>query len=165
MTIEFVRLAPEDSEAISERIHRWWILIYAGEISSGAAGIDDIFNREQRPEHIRGYMEDGTVYESVIVDGEDMGMIAYRPVAPQLYVDKLYLETSVRRHGVGSACMEHMFGVARSNGCTSAALVASEHNEPAMNFYAKNGFVRTGSEPVYDHLGNVGYRIHLERGL
>ena len=165
MTIEFVRLAPSDADVISEIIHRWWIIIYSGEITSGTAGLDDIFNREERPEHVRAHMDKGMVYEKVLLDGEEIGLVAYIPVAPELYVDKLYLDSPVRGRGIGTKCMEHMFETARANGCSRAALVASEKNEPAHRFYQKTGFFKVGRSPVYDHLGVVGFRIRFERVL
>ena len=157
----FRKLEDAEAQEISSRVHDYWIEIYSGDIVSGADGIDNIFDREEKPEKVIERMQSGTVFEDVIDDLKTIGLIAYRPVAPTLYIDKLYLDDSERGHHLGNRILEHMFDMGRRAGCTRAELVVSTSNPHAIKFYERNGFTIESEEEVPDGFGNSGYRYHM----
>ena len=165
MIVDFVPQDPSHAEEISERVLRLWLEIYCGEIASGADGIRAIHAREETPEHIRGYMSQGTVYEVVTLDGDDVGLVAYRVNGGDLYLNKLYIEDGYRRIGLGSICMEHVLEVAAEHACSTVSLYASDGNKGAFAFYTNCGFEVIGTQEITDSLGNKGYRKQLRKPL
>lgn len=159
--LEFRRLGDAEAQNVSSRIHDYWIEIYSGDIVSGADGIDNIFDREETPDKVVERMRSGTVFEDVVDHRDTVGLIAYRPVAPTLYIDKLYLDGTERGHHLGDRILEHMFDVGRRAGCTKAELVVSTSNPHAIKFYERNGFTIESEEEVPDGFGNNGYRYHM----
>ena len=163
--IEYRKLSSEDVDAISARVHGYWIEIYSNTIVSGSAGIDSIFKREEMPSNVSEHMNAGTVYEDVAVDGESAGLIAYSPVPPRLYIDKLYLDSRYRGHGLGNDIIAHIINEGKNAGCTYAELVVSNKNPHAINFYERNGFLPKYVEEVPDGFGNTGYHTHMRKEL
>ena len=165
MIVDFVPQNPSHAEEISERILRLWLEIYCGEIASGADGIRAIHAQEETADHVRRYMSEGTVYEVVTLDGDDVGLVAYRVNGSDLYLNKLYIEDGYRGIGLGTVCLEHVFDVAREKGCASVSLVASRGNKPAFAFYTKFGFEIVGVVEITDGLGNRGHREQMRKLL
>ena len=165
MTVTFVSLTEKDAQYISDRVFSWWVEIYEGEISTGIEGLKSIFSREETPDHILEHMSKGTVYCDVSLDGKTVGMVAYRPGPEEFYIDKLYLDSSVRGMGIGGECLENMIDIARSHGCTKVRLHVSPGNKGAYRFYLSHGFVFDFIEEITDCFGVVGERHHLVRLL
>lgn len=163
--LTFLRLSMTDAESISSRIHSWWMEIYSGEISSGAAGLESIFAREETPAHIVRNIEGGTEYYDVCLDGKVIGMIAYRIDGDTLYIDKLYLDGPMRHSGYGGECLEYMLSAGRSAGCMRARLHVSPGNRSAYDFYLMRGFVLDFIEDITDAFGVTGERHHLVKPL
>ena len=88
----------------------------------------------------------------VEVNGEIGGYIklAERDLIPcvkhlnAIYLDRFYLVSSFHRRGLGGKMLAKVFEIARDRGYDAVWLSVWENNEPALNFYRKNGFVRAG---------------------
>lgn len=87
-----------------------------------------------------------------VVDGRVEGYLkinwgqAQSEPMPENYaeVERLYLRTSAKRKGIGSALMNFSVGRARALGKTMLWLGVWEHNESAKAFYAAFGFEKFG---------------------
>lgn len=66
-------------------------------------------------------------------------------------IEKLYVDRPHHRRGVGSMLMRHCLDFARASGRWTVYLSVWEHNQRAIAFYEKWGFVRVG-----EHLFPVG---------
>lgn len=92
-------------------------------------------------------MLDATTEELKIRTDEETGK-AQRPIRLQrLYVAKEH----IGRRGVGSALLKECYVIAAENACDVMWLGTWDLNTLAVNFYRKNGFVKTGH--IYFSLG------------
>jgi ribosomal protein S18 acetylase RimI-like enzyme len=53
-----------------------------------------------------------------------------------------------RRRGIGRRLLDHAIAGARKAGCARITLLTDSDNHPAMNFYARAGFVRSTMTPL-----------------
>lgn len=58
-----------------------------------------------------------------------------------MLVDEICVEQSFRNQGVGREMMEELRILARAFGCTDLQLNVCAHNDPAIGFYQKCGFM------------------------
>jgi len=165
MNVTLVPLSGKDAQYISERIHGWWLEMYSRDISTGTAGLESIFSREEAPEHILEHISEGTVYCNLECEGKVVGMAAYKVSAEAFFIDKLYLDSSSRGMGIGGESLETLIDIARSHGCTKVLLHVSPGNKSAYRFYLNHGFVFDYIEEITDCFGAVGERHHLIRLL
>ena len=78
------------------------------------------------------------------------------------YISFLYLEPDQRRNGVGVQLIGKSVSVYRPMGRDRLQLVCSKENQPALSFYEKYGFRRTGQTqgaygPLYQMEKYIGY--------
>jgi ribosomal protein S18 acetylase RimI-like enzyme len=59
-------------------------------------------------------------------------------------VERLYILTRFKRHGLGTALIRRAEATAISQGASTIWLGVWEHNEPAKSFYTRMRFVKTG---------------------
>jgi predicted GNAT superfamily acetyltransferase len=75
-----------------------------------------------------------------------------------LYVDRVAIEKSFRRDGLGKAIYNDIFGEAKKNNLPIALEVNTEPvNQPSLNFHEKMGFDQVGAKEFADH--SVAYFI------
>ncbi|MFD1471620.1 GNAT family N-acetyltransferase [Companilactobacillus mishanensis] len=60
-------------------------------------------------------------------------------------LERIYILQGNQRKGFGNLLMDHAISLAKLNHVSSINLGVWEHNENAKKFYAKQGFVKTGS--------------------
>lgn len=58
-----------------------------------------------------------------------------------MLVDEVCVEQSFRNHGIGQEMMEEIRILAKAFGCTDLQLNVNAHNDPAVGFYQKCGFM------------------------
>ena len=65
-----------------------------------------------------------------------------------------------RRSGIGRALVDHVLGWARGREARTLRLMVTSGNEPAIRFYEKLGFARTGrTEPYPNDPGLIEYEM------
>jgi ribosomal protein S18 acetylase RimI-like enzyme len=55
-------------------------------------------------------------------------------------LDKLYVDTSLQRHGIGGKLIAEVVARAKTHGFTRLALRVNRQNQPAIDAYLKHGF-------------------------
>jgi ribosomal protein S18 acetylase RimI-like enzyme len=78
-------------------------------------------------------------YVARIGDGY-VGSIMFRISMSVMYIDRILVDQSYRRAGIGARLLEEGLGVAKKENAEKALLTASINNIIALNFYLKNGF-------------------------
>lgn len=65
------------------------------------------------------------------------------------YLVSMWVESGVRRHGIGRRLVDAVFDWARSRGASRLLLDVTTTNDPAIRFYERLGFRRTGTIKPY----------------
>ncbi len=76
------------------------------------------------------------------------------------YVVTLDVSPEFRRRGVARMLMRETEMQARGEGCVALALHVFTENQPAIQFYANNGFVRSHREEEFYGLGRDAWVFH-----
>ena len=58
-----------------------------------------------------------------------------------MFVDEVCVEQTFRNHGIGQEMMKEIRILAKAFGCTDLQLNVNAHNDPAVGFYQKCGFM------------------------
>lgn len=69
--------------------------------------------------------------------------------ADSLEVERIYVKKKFHKKGLGKLLLEKAFDVAAELEKKKVWLGVWEHNENAIVFYKKKGFVQTGAHPFY----------------
>lgn len=77
------------------------------------------------------------------------GFAVVRQLGTEAEVLTFAVNPEVRRKGIGNALTEAMKDWLRQNNADSVFLEVRESNEPALNMYAKAGFVRISERKAY----------------
>ena len=97
-------------------------------------------------------MREGSAYES-----ENYKFFS-KKLKKFLYVDRVAIEKSFRRDGLGKAIYNDIFDEAKKNNLPIALEVNTEPvNQPSLNFHEKMGFDQVGAKEFADH--SVAYFI------
>jgi ribosomal protein S18 acetylase RimI-like enzyme len=67
-----------------------------------------------------------------------VGLLIYRIERDECEV--MSLNSQVQEHGIGTALIRAVVGVARAEGCRRLWLITTNDNLPALRFYQKRGF-------------------------
>jgi len=88
--------------------------------------------------------------------------------AEALYIDRFGVNADYSRQGIGSLALAGAIALAREKGATYLRLFVVDVNEPAINFYLKNGF--TQIDGIYDEridddlvLHKFGFEMRMSR--
>lgn len=100
--------------------------------------------------HEAMFGEDRPSAEAIIaeIDGKPVGMALFFHNFSTwtgwrgLYLEDLYVTPEARGHGVGSALLKHLAGVARDRGCTRFEWAVLDWNINAQKFYQSMGAVQ-----------------------
>ena len=77
-------------------------------------------------------------YSAVKIRDYDWAGMVRRKV---MLVDEVCVEQAFRNHGIGRQMMEELRILAKAFGCTDLQLNVNAHNDPAIGFYQKCGFM------------------------
>ncbi|MBF0452734.1 MAG: GNAT family N-acetyltransferase [Candidatus Magnetomorum sp.] len=69
-----------------------------------------------------------------------VGSMMFRLIMPVMHIDKILIDKSYRRRGIGGKLFEKSIGIAKKKGALQAFLAVSVSNKYAVNFYSKYGF-------------------------
>lgn len=142
--IKKVKYLPE-LRAVAELAGEIWHECFTGIISVGQ--IDYMVERFQSLDAMcRQTEEQGYTYLAVYDNGELCGYIGVKPEADErFFLSKLYLRCDKRGKGIAQVMLGRVSDEARAAGKSSVYLTVNKHNDRAIAFYKKEGFVVTDS--------------------
>lgn len=90
----------------------------------------------------------------IVAENEDeiIGFGGFWQIIDEAHITNIAVLASYRQCGVGQGIMDAMLSRAFKKGCVGMTLEVREDNQPAINFYLKNGFTREGRRK--DYYGN-----------
>lgn len=118
--------------------------------------LERLFAGMYDPDKLRNWLETpGNTYCTIHVDNVDnpIGFCAFCIEKGQLWLDKLYIDASLRKKNLGSEIIRIITKQAMDKDCHEIALRVYRMNKPAIFFYLKNGFV---IERAVDYAGLNG---------
>jgi len=89
-------------------------------------------------DQLAGYMKVNTDDAQTEQAGEDA-----------LEIERIYIRSGFQRKGLGNYLIDKAIEIAKEKEKEKVWLGVWEHNEPALLFYRKNGFVQTGSHSFF----------------
>lgn len=138
--IKKVKYYPELCEVagLAEKI---WHECFTEIISAGQ--IDYMVEKFQSIAAMTDQIENqGYTYLAVRDNGELCGYIGVKPESDdRFFLSKLYLRADKRGKGIASEMLKRVFDEARSQGKKRVYLTVNKHNDHAVAFYKKTGFV------------------------
>ncbi len=131
----------------------------------------ETFQEQNSPEHLHAYLEKAYNQEQLALELEnpesrfyficsDEEVAGYLKInvgkaqsekmgADSLEVERIYVKKKFHKKGLGKLLLEKAFDVAAELEKKKVWLGVWEHNENAIAFYKKKGFVQTGAHPFY----------------
>lgn len=139
-TVQIVRIADDDVEAVSALAGLIWREHYANIIS--AAQIDYMLQQRYAPAVIRDQLAHGIAWDKLLVDGRIIAYVSYFKTADgsEMKLDKLYVHPQHQRSGFGGLLIARALGEARREGCKALVLAVNKANARAISAYTKYGF-------------------------
>ncbi len=80
---------------------------------------------------------------------------------PGIYLEDIFVEPAFRQHGVATALLRHLAGLAVDRGCARLEWSALEWNRLAIDFYLKLGAVEMDAWRTYRLTGQALARLAL----
>jgi GNAT superfamily N-acetyltransferase len=103
-----------------------------------------------------------------VSDDVDVGMVrCARDSASSgiAWLISMWVAPEMRRQGIGGALVDAVIGWARANGVSHLLLDVADHNAPAIELYARKGFVANGvtstMPPPRQHVGEHQRELRL----
>ncbi len=139
-TVQMLRVAAEDVEAISALARVIWHAHYADIIS--AVQIDYMLGERYAPALLREQLARGVAWDKLLIDGRIIAFASYfkSDDGRQMKLDKLYVHPAHQRGGYGGLLIARALGVARETGCRTLLLAVNKANAKAIAAYTKYGF-------------------------
>lgn len=109
----------------------------------GQAQIDFMLEQRYNPQRVRRELETpGVWWEQARVNDELVGFASCLLVADgrEMKLDKLYVDPSRQRMGIGERLLREVRMHARRAACETLILAVNKHNAPAIAAYRKHGF-------------------------
>jgi ribosomal protein S18 acetylase RimI-like enzyme len=138
MSIRPMRAA--DIPTVAALAGRIWRAHYPGIIS--VAQIEYMLAQRYAPPLMAAELADpGIDWRLAVCGGAVVGFASTRRSgATEMKLDKLYVEPSLQRRGIGRALVAAAVARARELGCTTLSLAVNRHNVQAIAAYRRLGF-------------------------
>lgn len=138
-----IRIEPariEHLAEIAELAGVIWRAHYPGIISS--AQIEHMLARMYDVEAMTRELDNGVVYDRLLVNGELRGFSSYGPVrdTAELKLHKLYIHPGSQHQGFGGLLLRRVEEVTRARGFHHLILAVNKQNTQAIAAYRKHGF-------------------------
>ena len=143
---------PDDAEAIADLAVRTFRDTYLPD--NQAENVESYIARHLGAEAIRGELADDSIRYMVADDGGVLTgyvklsvTVAPAPVTARrpMELSRLYVDTSLKRSGIGKALVAAAIEYARERGHDALWLLVWQKNESAIRFYRKCGFWAVGT--------------------
>ena len=152
LPVEVRRAAPDEVEATRELTNRSWLGVYPALIGHDVTEeiirtrhASDLF-AQQRAENPEGFLV-------ALRDGVIVGHCHHFPTDSGTYVDRLHVEPSLKRGGVGREMMEFVF--AHETGAERIWLTVLQGNDGALAFYQRIGMTIVGEKASNTGLAGI----------
>jgi ribosomal protein S18 acetylase RimI-like enzyme len=130
---------PDDAEALAELYERAW--------RANQGRVDDRMIAEQTPTvgEVAAWLRGGFEVYKAILDGRLVGCVRCSFPTGACLLDRLVVDPTKNREGVGKALAEHAVSRARRAGVARVWLHTSPKLEEAVELFSSLGFSVTGS--------------------
>ena len=150
-TMTIIAVSTERHIDIVESLAREiWTEYYTPIIGRGQ--VDYMLDRFQSKQAVTDQIRSGVVYFLMEENHEFIGYIAVQPRGDELFLNKIYVQSSHRAKGYGKQAVRSLEALARERGLRKIALTVNKNNVGAIRAYEKMGFRNTG--PLVQDIGN-----------
>ena len=137
--IEISPLRLDEAESLVALAGRIWRACYSGIITPEQ--IEYMLAQRFKPGLVRQLLARGDLWLAARAEGALVGFAHGHPLEDGDYkLDKLYVDTSLQRHGIGGKLIAEVVARAKTHGFTRLALRVNRQNQPAIDAYLKHGF-------------------------
>lgn len=92
-------------------------------------------------------ISNGQNWEIMKVDNVALGYLHYYlEDESKVFLSKIYVDTENQQKGLGNIMLDHVIEFAQKNKANYLYLTVNKNNQKAIDFYERNGFVRTKEE-------------------
>lgn len=138
-TIEILPLAAPELDAVCRLARRIWQDTYPGIISQRQ--IDAMLADRYSPQAILAQLDDPRHTWLIALGGGNLSGFAHAYLEDgACKLDKLYVDPSRQRHGIGRALFDAIRGFSRQHQAQRIRLQVNRHNSKAISAYRKYGF-------------------------
>lgn len=142
MTI--IVVSTENQIAVIETLAREiWTEYYIPII--GKDQVEYMLSRFQSKQAVEQQIASGVLYFLLEECKEFVGYIAVHPRDNDLFLSKIYVQTSHRSKGFGKKAVQFAEALARERGLRKIMLTVNKNNTDAIRAYEKMGFKKAGS--------------------
>jgi ribosomal protein S18 acetylase RimI-like enzyme len=111
----------------------------------GKQQVDYMLARYQSKQAVKEQLASGALYFLIEEGQACIGYFAVQPRGDELYLSKIYLQSSCRARGYGKKAVQFVESLARERGLRKIALTVNKNNTAAIRAYEKMGFRNVGS--------------------
>jgi ribosomal protein S18 acetylase RimI-like enzyme len=140
-----------DVAEVARLAHVIWREHYVSII--GQAQVDYMVSRFQSEQAIAAQVADGYEYYLIVHQGRRAGYAAVVADGDtsSLLLSKIYVEKSLRGHGLGKKALEFIEDLCRQRGIRTIWLTVNKNNTASIAWYERVGFVNAG--PTIQDIG------------
>jgi ribosomal protein S18 acetylase RimI-like enzyme len=142
MTI--IEVLTENQIAVIESLARE---IWAGHYNPiiGKKQVDYMLDRYQSKQAVTEQIASGVLYFLIEEGRVFIGYIAVQPRGDEIFLSKIYMQSSWRAKGHGKKAVQFVETLTRERGLRKIVLTVNKNNTSAIKVYEKIGFRNTGS--------------------
>ncbi len=111
----------------------------------GKQQVDYMLARYQSKQAVKEQIASGVLYFLIKEGHAFIGYIAVQPRGDELFLSKIYLQSSRRARGYGKKAVQFVETLARERGLRKIVLTVNKNNTGAIRAYEKIGFRNVGS--------------------
>ncbi|OGK11625.1 MAG: hypothetical protein A2W80_12455 [Candidatus Riflebacteria bacterium GWC2_50_8] len=150
--VEILRVITSEQIAATARLaNEIWREHYTPII--GAEQVNYMIAKYQSPDAIRSQIDQNElVYYLLYVDRQPAGYFAIQIRPDEVFLSKLYVSKSLRRHGLAGKAIDFVKNVAADNCLNKISLTINKNNRESLAAYEKLGF--KNEKAVVTDIGN-----------
>jgi ribosomal protein S18 acetylase RimI-like enzyme len=111
----------------------------------GEQQVDYMLAKYQSKQAVKQQIASGVLYFLIKESLAFIGYIAVHPRGDELFLSKIYVQSSCRARGYGKKAVQFVETLARERGLRKIALTVNKNNTSAIRAYEKVGFRNVGS--------------------
>lgn len=150
--VEILRVITSEQIAATARLaNEIWREHYTPII--GAEQVNYMIAKYQSPDAIRSQIDQNElVYYLLYVDRQPAGYFAIQIRPAEVFLSKLYVSKSLRRHGLAGKAIDFVKNVAADNCLNKISLTINKNNRESLAAYEKLGF--KNEKAIVTDIGN-----------
>lgn len=138
ISIQYQAVTPENMHVIRPLAEKIWQKTYGPLLEP--AQIEYMLPMMYSQERITKEIEDGYVWELLVVEGQVLGYLDYKLMEDnRVFLSKIYLDTDQQQKGLGKLMLQHVIEFAQENKADALYLTVNKYNAKAIEFYERNG--------------------------